>query len=159
MLGRRGASEVIAALLLISISVAACILLYAYASGLMGRLQGTSQSQPYLDQVSLEYYDWSGTSTCSTSLTTLCLTLRNVGATKIVMGDFFIAGTRNTTDLKFNGTVTGCAQGVLNVRNMCVITFYVPTGLTVSSGVAYSFKMVTKDGAVFSFSCIAGQAA
>ena len=158
MLGRRGASEIIAAMLLIVITVAAAVLMYAYASGLMGRLQGAAQSQPYLEQVSLDYYDWSGTSTCSSGLTIVCLTLRNVGVAKVTLTDFFIAGTRNTTDLKFNGTIGGCVQGVLKVQSVCVITFYVPTSVPISSGITYNVKIVTRDGAVFSYSCIAGQA-
>ena len=157
MLGRKGISEVIAVMMLIVITVAASLLLYAWVSGLMGRLQGAAQTQPYLEQVSLDYYDWSGTGTCSKSLTTLCLTLRNVGAAKVTMSDFFIAGARNTTDLSF-GTGCNSPQGVLNVQGTCIVTFPVPSSLSASSGMAYTIKIATRDGAIFSFSCIVGQA-
>jgi len=156
---RKGASEIIAAMLLIVITVAASILLYAYVSGLMGRLQGVSVQQPYLEQVALDYYDWSGTSTCSPSITILCLTLRNVGVAKVTMSDFFIAGTRNTTGLTFGAGCNSPQRGVLAVQSSCVLTFPVPSGFTPTPGVAYNVKIVTKDGAILSYSCIAGQAA
>lgn len=148
MFSRKGTSEVIAAMFLIIIAVGASISLYAYASGLMGRLQGISTQQPYLEHVVVDYYDW-------TTLSNVVLTLRNVGVAQVTMVDFFIAGTKNTTALTFNG----CSKGVLAVQSSCVVTFPMPTGLTASPGIAYSVKIVTKDGAVFSYSCIAGQAA
>ncbi len=160
MLGRRGASEIIAAMLLILITVAAAVLLYAYSSGLMGRLQGAAVSQPYLEQVSLDYYDWTSCNSnpCPPLTTQLNLTLRNVGAAKVTMSDFYISGTRNTTALKFG---TGCKspQGVLNVQGTCWVSFPLPTGFSASPGIAYTVKIVSRDGAIFSYSCIAGQAA
>jgi flagellin-like protein len=149
MFSRRGASEVIAAMLLIVITVAAAVLMYAYSSGLMGQLQGVAVQQPYLEQVSLDYYDW-------TALTTLKLTVRNVGAAKVTMADFFVAGMRNTTALTF-GSGCNSPRGVLAVQSACVVTFPVPSGFA-TPGVAYSVKIVAKDGAVFSYSCIAGTA-
>lgn len=156
---RKGASEVIAAMLLIAITVAAAVLMYAYASGLMGRLQGVAIQQPYLEQVALDYYDWSGTSPCSSSITILCLTLRNVGVAKLAMSDFFIAGIRNTTDLTFGAVCNSPQQGVLAVQSSCLLKFPVPSGFTPTPGVAYNVKIVTRDGAILSYSCIAGQAA
>lgn len=159
MLGRKGASEIIAAMLLIVITVAASVLLYAYVSGLMGRLQGASISQPYLEQVSLDYYDWTScNSNPCPSTSKLILTLRNVGVTKVTLSDFFISGTRNTTDLTF-GTGCNSPQGVFNVQGTCMVTFLMPSGFSASPGIAYSVKLVSKDGAVLSYSCIAGQAA
>jgi hypothetical protein len=144
---------VIAAMLLIVISVAASVLLYVYASGLMGQLQGVALRQPYLEQISLDYYDWSPS--LSPTLSKLDLTLRNVGVAKITMADFFIAGARNTTALTF-GTACNVPRGVLDVQALCVVTFPVPGGFTPISGLAYSVKIVSKDGTIFSFSCIAG---
>lgn len=156
---RKGASEVIAAMLLIVITVAAATLLYAYTSGLMGRLQGVAVQQPYLEQVALDYYDWSGASQCSTSINVLCLTLRNVGVAKVSMSDFFIAGRRNTTNLTFGAGCNLPQPGVLAVQSSCVLTFPVPSDFSpsVTLGVAYNVKIVTKDGAILSYSCIAGQ--
>lgn len=155
MFSRRGASEVIAAMLLIVITVAASVLLYAYVSGLMGRLQGVAVQQPYLEQVSLDYYNWSPS--LSPTLSKLNLTLRNVGVAKVTMSDFFIAGIRNTTALTF-GSGCNSPRGVLAVQASCLVTFPVPSGFTPTSGIAYSVKIISKDGAVFSYSCIAGPA-
>jgi hypothetical protein len=155
----KGASEVIAAMLLIVITVAASVLMYAYVSGLMGRLQGVAVQQSFLDQVALDYYDWSGASKCSTSINVLCLTVRNVGVGKVAMSDFFIAGTRNTTDLTFGAGCNSPQQGSLGVGSSCVLTFPVPSGFAPTAGVAYNVKIVTSDGAILSYSCIAGKAA
>jgi archaeal type IV pilus assembly protein PilA len=145
MLRRRGISEVIAAMLLILIAVAASVLLYVYASGLMGRLQGAAQNQPYLDQISLDYYDW-------TTLTALKLTLRNVGASKVNLAtgsaDYFVNGAILTPS-------TNTCTSLQIPQSTCQVTL--PAIGT--SGIAYNVKIGTKDGAVFSYSCIAGQAA
>jgi archaeal type IV pilus assembly protein PilA len=160
VLGRRGASEVIAAMLLIVITVAASVLLYAYVSGLMGRLQGAAVSQPYLEQVSLDYYDW-------TSLSTLKLTIRNVGVAKVTKSDVFVNGVLQTATLSNVGGGTGCNSptGNIPLNTVCseTITSFASTtfsgSATPTSGVAYTVKIATKDGAIFSYSCIAGQAA
>jgi hypothetical protein len=125
----------------------------------MGNLQGVKVQQSYLDKVALDYYDWSGEGKCSTSINVLCLTVRNVGVTKVTMSDFFINGRSNTTGLTFG---TGCntpQRGVLNVGSSCVLTFPVPRGFAPTAGVTYNVKIVTSDGAILSYSCIAGQAA
>jgi archaeal type IV pilus assembly protein PilA len=156
---RKGVSEIIAVMLLIAIAVAASVLMYVYVSGLMGSLQGVKVQQSYLDRVALDYYDWSGESKCSTNINVLCLTVRNVGVTKVTMSDFFINGRSNTTGLTFG---TGCntpQRGVLNVGSSCVLAFPVPSGFAPTAGVAYNVKVVTSDGAILSYSCIAGQAA
>jgi hypothetical protein len=147
---RKGASEVIAAMLLIVIAVAATVLLYVYVSGLMGSLQGGSVQQQYLEQISLDYYDW-------TTLSTLKLTLRNVGVAKVTFSDFFIAGQGNTTALTF-GSGCNSPRGVLTVQSSCVVTFSIPTGFSATSGIVYSVRVISIDGAIFSFSCIAGRA-
>jgi flagellin-like protein len=148
MSSRKGASEIIAAMLLIVITVAASVLMYAYVSGLMGRLQGAAVRQPYLEQVTLDYYDW-------TTLSTLRLAIRNVGVTKVNIAgaDYFINGQLITSPTTVCGTFTASA---LIPQGSCLVTLTSPSGLT--SGVAYSVKIATKDGAIFSYSCIAGQA-
>lgn len=147
-MNRRGASEVIAALLMIVITVAGAVLLYVYAAGLMGRLQSNVQ-QPYLSQVALEYYDW-------TTLSSLTMRIRNVGTVPVTFVDFFVGGYRNTTALTFG---TGCSSpgGVVTVQSSCMVTFLMPTGFTPSAGVAYAVKLVAKDGAIFTYNCLAGQ--
>jgi len=129
--------------------VAAAVMLYAFSSGLMGRLQGSSNEQLYVQRLAVEYYDW-------TTLSTLRLTVRNVGQSQLTLVDFFIAGRKNTTALTF-GSGCNSPNGMLPVQASCVITFPMPGGFTPSSGFAYNAKLVTKEGTVFSFSCIAGQ--
>lgn len=142
-------------MLLIVITVAAAVLLYVYASGLMGRLQGVAVQQPYLEDVALEYYDW--TTITNGQLSPLKLTLRNVGVAKVTMSDFFIAGVRNTTALTF-GSGCNSPRGILAVQASCLVSFPMPSGFTATSGNAYIVKIVTIDGAILSYSCIAGQA-
>lgn len=142
---RKGASEVIAAMLLIVITVAASILMYAYVSGLMGRLQGVRVQQPYLEHLALEYYDWTTTST-------LKLTLRNVGSAVINIGngDWYINGVKQTQ--------SGCSGYLAPQTGVCTATI-TPTGsiLPILNGQVYSVIVATPDGAISPYSCIAGQ--
>jgi len=165
MLGRRGVAEIIATMLLIIITVAAALLLYGYASGLMGRLQGAAMSQPYLEQVSLDYYNWPATGKCSTSYV-LCLTIRNVGVAKVTIAEVFVNGVLQTATLSNLGGGSGCNSPTgnvpLNTACMETIASFASTtfsgSATPTSGVAYQVKIVTNDGAILSYSCIAGQA-
>jgi hypothetical protein len=136
-------------MLLILITVSAAVLLYAYSMGLMGSLQGRSTGQPYLDQVALEFYDWS-------SLSTLKLAIRNTCTVSVALADFIIAGVRNSSAVTF-GSGCNSPNGILPVQKSCILTFPVPSGFTPAAGVAYAVKIGTKNGAVFSYSCIAGQ--
>ncbi|MGA8905902.1 MAG: archaellin/type IV pilin N-terminal domain-containing protein [Candidatus Bathyarchaeia archaeon] len=154
---RKGISEIISALLVVCITVSAATLLAAYASGLMGSLQ-TKVTQPYTEQLTLEYYNWLNcppSSTCSGLSQSPTLTIRNDGAATINFADFFLQGVKNTTDL----TTSNCPSPnayVLPVQSSCTLTFPVPSGLTVTSGIAYMVKFVAKDGTVFTFSLVAG---
>jgi hypothetical protein len=162
MLGRRGVAEIIAAMLLIIITVAAALLLYGYASGVMGRLQGGAASQPYLEQVSLDYYNWPATGTCSTNAI-LCLTLRNVGVAKVTIAEVFVNGVLQTATLSGTGCNSPTGNVPLNTACMETIKSFAPntfsgSGNLPTAGVAYQVKIVTNDGAILSYSCIAGQA-
>ncbi len=155
---RKAVSEIIAALLIICITVSAGTLLAAYASGLMGRIQPPVASQPYTEQLTLEYYYWlncpSG-STCSGSSKSPTLTIRNDGAATVKLVDFFMQGNSSTPA----GSGGICPSGppyTLPVQQSCTLTFTIPTGMTVTSGIAYTLKLVASDGAIFTFSCIAG---
>lgn len=142
-LSRRGTSEIIAVMLLIVITVTASIMMYVYVSGLMGRLQGIATRQPYIERVALEYYDW-------TNPSTLKLTLRNVGAATVVMSDFFINGVSQSQ--------SGCTGNLAPQSGVCTATI-TPAGpiLPIQMGTTYIVKIVTNDGAVFSYSCVPGQ--
>ena len=145
MTNRKAVSEVIAALLLIMITVAGAVMLYAYASGLMGHLQGTSNQQPYLQQIALEYYDW-------TVIGTLKLTVRNVGSASaaIQSADWFVNGQKIATP---GGTCTGS----LNPQTSCRADLTVSFASSLTVGFSYPVKLATKEGAIFSYSCILGQ--
>lgn len=145
---RKGIAEIIAAMLLILITLSAAILLGVYASGLMGHIM-VQQSQPYNEQLTLDYYNW------PTNPGSLKITVRNDGLATITLADFFVQGLpENTAGFTF----ANCPSNpyVLPVQTSCTITIPAPSGLTVTQGTAYTVKLVSKDGAVFTFSCIYG---
>jgi flagellin-like protein len=137
----RGVSQVIAALLLIAIAVAAAILLYVFAIGLLGSL-GSGGGQQTKEQLIMEAYNWSGT--------TVTLTLRNVGPAAIDASgtDVFVNG------VPF-GTLGGSCSVTLQPGASCSTDVDVSSG-TFVSGAAYPLKLVTPTGGVFSYSVIAG---
>jgi len=145
----RAVSAVIATLLLIAIAVAAAIVVYVFSIGLIGGLQ-TSGGQQVKQQVIMEAYSW-GTATGP-----FTMTLRNVGPAAVTFSDLFINGVLQTT------TTAGCFAASpyqLTVGTNCLATVATPTlggTTTPSAGVSYVVKIVTVDGAVFSFAAIAG---
>jgi FlaG/FlaF family flagellin (archaellin) len=140
----KAVSQVIAALLLIAISVAAAVLVYVFSIGLLGSLQ-SSGGQQAKQQVIMEAYSW------PTATGALTLSLRNTGPAAVQFADWFINGVTATP------TAGTCMPFTtpLAVGNMCTLTL--TTGLTISAGVAYVIKGVSVDGAVFSYSAIYGQ--
>ena len=142
----RAVSAVIATLLLIAIAVAAAIIVYVFSIGLLGGLQ-TSGGQQVKQQVIMEAYNW-GTAN------SLVLTLRNVGPASVQFQDYFVNGVKATT---LSGTCGySGATSTLTVGSSCTETVTPPT--TAAAGVAYVIKVVSVDGAVFSYSAIAGSA-
>ena len=143
----KAVSQVIAALLLIAIAVAAAILLYVFSIGLLGSL-GTGGGQQTKEQLIMEAYQWSGGVPG-----TLTLTFRNVGPAPIAMG---------TADVFVNGIIQsapgGTCTGTLNPGISCSYAFLVTSagGTTLVGGAAYPLKIVTPTGGVFSYSIIQG---
>ena len=137
----RGVSQVIAALLLIAIAVAAAILLYVFAIGLLGSL-GSGGGQQTKEQIIMEAYSFTGSS--------LSVTMRNVGPSNVNIGgaDFFINGALG----QMSG---GCAGVTLTPTGSCSASI-TNTGSSLVPGAAYPFKVVTPDGGIFSFSVVAG---
>lgn len=133
---------------MITLAVVAGVIVYVYASGLIGPLQGARVQQPYMEKITLDYYDW-------TSTANLTLILRNTGSAEITLADFFIAG-NPINDTSFG---TGCSS--INTRFLnvaapgCQVTLFC-TNLSFLPNVAYNVRVVTSDGAIFDFSCIAG---
>jgi len=138
----RAVSAVIATLLLIAIAVAAAIIVYVFSIGLLGGLQ-TSGGQQVKQQVIMEAYNWN-------NLHNLILTLRNVGPAQVQLKDFFVSG--------LSVTVASPCGGPITVGGSCTVTVPVSSALSASAGVAYVIKIVSIDGAVFSYSAIAGSA-
>jgi len=138
----RGVSQVIAALLLIAIAVAAAILLYVFAIGLLGSL-GSGGGQQTKEQIIMEAYSFpTGGS--------LAVTVRDVGPSSVNIGgaDFFINGAL--------GTMTGGCSGLTLTPTQPCSASVTNTGSSLVSGAAYPFKVVTPDGGVFSFSVVYG---
>jgi flagellin-like protein len=138
----RAVSQVIAALLLIAIAVAAAILLYVFSIGLLGSL-GSGGGQQTKEQLILEAFNWPTSGDLTGSF-------RNVGTATINIGgaDVFING--------LQGTLT-CSTATLTPTGSCTFTVTVPAG-TYNPGGAYSLKVVTPSGGVFSYSVIYGGA-
>jgi flagellin-like protein len=142
-LNRKAISPVIATLLMIAIAVAASILVYVWSMGLVGSLQGTGGQQTR-EQLIMEAYD--ATDLASPYVWTLYI--RNVGPTTSVIAAVYVEGNLGT-----KGGVTSFAPGA---SGALTITFSTPTP---ASGAAYTIKIVTVSGAVFSYSVIAGRSA
>ncbi|MBS7659046.1 hypothetical protein KEJ20_07885 [Candidatus Bathyarchaeota archaeon] len=142
-LNRKAVSPVIATLLMIAIAVAASILVYVWSMGLVGSLQGTGGQQTK-EQLIVEAYD--ATDTASPYGWTL--RIRNVGPATSTIAAVYVEG--QPTTLSGTTTYSPGASGSLT------ITFSAPT---VTNGMAYTVKIVTTSGAVFSISVIAGRAA
>ena len=143
----RAVSAVIATLLLIAIAVAAAIIVYVFSIGLLGGLQ-TSGGQQVKQQVIMEAYNWN-------TLGTLSLTLRNVGPASVTFEDFFVNGVLQTAAATTGNCYTGASNtNTLAVGSSCVVGVTVAS--TVAAGVAYVVKVVSIDGAVFSYSAIDG---
>lgn len=139
----RGISTIIAALLLIAIAIAAGVLLYVFAIGLIGSLQG-SGGQQVKDQVIMEAYSWGPTG--------LVLNLRNTGSTTVNLAtaNFYV----NATLAKATGGATVAPGGTDKVT---LTTSGTGFG-TFTSGAAYVVKIGLADGGIFSYSAIYGTA-
>ena len=152
--GRRAISEIVAALILISIVMAGAVILYVYSSGLLGSLQGAQPQTGYTDHVSLEYYDW-------TKMTSLNITVRNTGSSILTMVDFFVGNSTWNFNLNPSNSTrvalgSGCNSpaGQLNPQGSCRITLKNLPTLTRGSG--YVIKIITRTGATFTYTLIAG---
>ena len=145
----KAVSQVIAALLLIAISVAAAVLVYVFSIGLLGSLQ-SSGGQQAKQQLIMEAYAWNN----AVPPTILALTVRNVGPSQIQVSDVFINGVLKAA--AYGGAFGGAGGSTLGVGSSGTITLNGLAGY--SSGVAYTIKVVSIDGAVFSYSAICGQA-
>jgi flagellin-like protein len=140
----KAVSQVIAALLLIAIAVAAAILLYVFSIGLLGSL-GSGGGQQTKEQVILEAYNFHIGGT-------LEATFRNVGPSSVNLADadYFVNGVAAT------GGKPACPS--VTPGGACAAPSLAFTVTSLVAGAAYAFKIVTPTGGVFSYSVIYGGA-
>jgi len=143
--------------MMIAIVLAAALVLYSYSSGLLGSLQGAQPQQPYANQITLEFYDWPNSGgTYPNNMHILTLYLRNTGTGRAILADFFVNGTSVTLNSTKGSCFTYTAT-LLAPTFPCVAILTIPSGVTITAGYAYSVKLVTRDGSVFTYTLIAGQ--
>jgi flagellin-like protein len=137
----RAVNQVVAALLVIAVTVSAAVLLYVFSVGLITTLS-TGGGQQIKQEVILQSYAFPVNGP-------LTITVTNNGLTSVDLSraDFFINGQPATSD-------PGCSI-VLPVGGSCTTTLGLSTGYgSLRSGTAYPVKIVTPDGAIFVYSCI-----
>ena len=135
---KKAVSPVIATLLMIAVAVAASVIVYVWSAGLLGTLMGGGGSQ-VKEQLIVEAYSWPAAGTFT-------LNLRNTGSSSVIVDKIYVGGTSGTV----GGTTT------INPGESQAITVTALTGLSLVLGTAYTVKIVTKTGGVFSYSCIYG---
>jgi len=138
MTNEKGVSPVIAVLLMIAIAVAASILVYVWSMGLIGTLTTGGGSQTR-EQVIVDAYSWNA------SGNTITLYVRNVGSAEVILDAVYAGGNMASTNMRTTLPVLGP-----------VIQVDVTPSSTYTSGVAYTMKVITKTGGVFTFSLICG---
>ena len=135
---KKAVSPVIATLLMIAVAVAASVIVYVWSAGLLGTLMGGGGAQ-VKEQLIMEAYDWTNTAS-------LKLYLRNVGSTAVSVAAIYVGGS----------AATGPSYPItIAVKATSTPTLSAGMG-SITSGTAYTIKVVTETGGVFSFSCIAG---
>ncbi len=138
-ISRHAVSPVIATLLMIAVAVAASIIVYVWAIGLLGSLMGGGGSQTR-QQLILESYNWQGSS--------LTFSIRNVGSATVTVASVYLGGNALATNLASTVSI-GTAQP---------FTYTPSTAATFTVGAAYTLKLVSTSGGVFAFSVINGSA-
>jgi flagellin-like protein len=136
-MNRRAVSPVIATLLMIAIAVASGTLVYVWSMGIVGTLQ-SSGGQQTKQQLMMEAYKATGTE--------WTFNLRNPGSATLTIAAVYVNGT-SCTFTPSSLTLGPATAGALKVT--------IASGF--SQGVGYPVKIVTVDGAVFTFTVIAGR--
>ena len=136
---KKAVSPVIATLLMIAVAVAASVIVYVWSAGLLGTLMGGGGAQ-VKEQLTVESYNWTSTD--------LEIYVRNVGSSALTVASIYIGGANCTFASDTSDTI-----GVGSSERFTVN----PVG-TPSTGTAYTLKIATKSGAVFSYSVIKGYA-
>jgi flagellin-like protein len=140
-MNRRAVSPVIATLLMIAIAVASGTLVYVWSMGIVGTLQ-SSGGQQTKQQLIMEAYKATSTATG----TTWTLNLRNPGSATLTVAAVYVNGEK--CDLPASAFTLGPSTAgslVVTIKSELV------------QGVGYPVKIITVDGAVFTFTVIAGR--
>ncbi len=89
---------------------------------------------------------------------TLTLNFRNVGSGRTVLADFFVNGTGVTLSSASGSCYTYTATNTfLPPGGTCMAVLTIPPGVRITAGYAYSLRLVTRNGSVFTYTLIAGQ--
>jgi len=131
---KHAVSPVIATLLMIAIAVAASIIVYVWSIGLLGGLMQSGGGAQTAEQLILEAYG-GGTA----------LTVRNVGTRSINITAVYLNGGSQTLSASPNPVAPGVSSTVT-------------LSSTPASGISSTVKIVSRDGGVFVFSIVGGQA-
>jgi hypothetical protein len=145
-------------MMMIAIVLAATLVLYTYSSGLLGSLQGAQPQQPYANQIALEFYNWPNTGAYPNNMHTLTLNFRNTGSGRAILADFFVNGTAVTLSSSTGSCFTYTAANTfLPPGSTCVAVLTIDSGTRITEGYAYSVRIATRDGSIFTYTLIAGQ--
>jgi len=140
-MNRRAVSPVIATLLMIAIAVASGTLVYVWSMGIVGTLQ-SSGGQQTKQQLIMEAYKATGTATSSI----WTLNLRNPGSATLTVAAVYVNGEKCDLPASAFTLVPSDAKALLVTIKSDLV-----------QGVGYPVKIVTVDGAVFTFTVIAGR--
>jgi len=135
---KKAVSPAMATLLMIAVAFAASVIVYVWSAGLLGTLMGGGGSQ-VKEQLIVEAYSWPSGSD-------MTLNLRNTGSSAVTVDKVYVGGTAGT----LGGTLD------IPVGTSQPVTVTPDVGLTLTLGTAYTVKIITKTGGVFSYSCIYG---
>jgi flagellin-like protein len=142
-LSKKAVSPVIATLLMVAIAVAASILVYVWAMGLIGALEGQGGQQTKQQLIMVAYK-------AAATAGPWELHVRNVGNSKMTIASAYVNGTLTTLtgDVTYGLIFPPGAAGTITLGGL-------PGGLI--PGTAYTIKVATLDGAIFTYSVIAGR--
>jgi len=134
---RRAISTILAALLMVVIVVVASVIVYAWSTGLLGGLMGTTPTVK--EALSMDSYKW------STDGTTVTLYIRNVGTVDVTIKTYYIeyGGATVATD-DFDTPITVQVGQVTDDTEISYADWESP-------GYSYTIKLVTTTGTQFTF--------
>jgi len=131
---RRAISTILAALLMVVIVVVASVIVYAWSTGLLGGLMGTTPTVK--EALSMDSYKWDGT--------TVTLYIRNVGTVDVTVKTYYIEYGGATVDTADFSTPISVSVGEVK-------PVPVSYGTWKSPGYSYTIKLVTTTGTQFTF--------